>query len=186
MLDVRPLHASSSWSSRCSDMQYRLPIFTLLVILVLFTESAATLSVALPRQAQPPRTAGMAGWWEWKGAWNRRHARRTFYVRLTRDGDSVQGTYSVIDWLGDTPLVEDGNQTPFRGSVRKNTATIEFDPTAVYPGYKDNVSYSPPSDGRQPSRATLTLGRGSLVWRVTSVTAIEGVPRRMKMYPSRK
>ena len=44
------------------------------------------------------------------------------YTQLTlnikQTGETVSGIYSVTDYVGDQPQVEDGNQTPFTGTIK--------------------------------------------------------------------
>ena len=93
------------------------------------------------------------------------------YTQLTlnikQSGETVSGTYSVIDYIGDEAQVEDGNQTPFTGTIKDGVAEIKFDNNATVAGYEENVKYKEPTSGK-PSTATLTLDGGKLKWKLTS------------------
>lgn len=93
------------------------------------------------------------------------------YTQLTlfikQSGDIINGTYSVDDFVGGEWQGEDGNQTPFTGTVKDGTATIKFDINATFPGYEENVKYKEPTDGK-PSTATLTMNGDKLQWKLAS------------------
>lgn len=86
-------------------------------------------------------------------------------LRIKQTGENVSGTYSVVDYVGDEPQVEDGNQTPFVGTIKDGVATIKFDQNATVPGYEENVKYAEPETGK-PSTATLTQSGESLQWKM--------------------
>ena len=93
------------------------------------------------------------------------------YTQLTlnikQTGETVSGTYSVIDYIGDEAQVEDGNQTPFTGTIKDGVAEIKFDTNATVAGYEENVKYKEPTSGK-PSTATLTMDGGKLKWKLAS------------------
>lgn len=107
------------------------------------------------------------------------------YTQLTltikQTGENVSGTYSVVDYIGKNPQVEDGNQTPFAGTVKDNVVTIKFDPDATVPGYEENVKYKAPADGKAPATATLTLSGSDLQWKLASGSSPFDMPREVKL-----
>ena len=122
----------------------------------------------------------VAGRWVWKGVARRNQTQTRFTLVIKRVGDKVRGTYSVDyfingDWQG-----EDGNQTPFAGRFNRGRIEIEFDPDATVPGYQENVTYTPPADGRKPSLAVLTLQGRTLNCQIVT-GSIEGVPARVTL-----
>lgn len=129
-----------------------------------------------------PQTAStVSGRWTWKEVARKNKPQTQFTVVITRKGDVVQGTYSVDEFINGKWQGEDGNQTPFSGRVQGSTIEIEFDPSATVPGYQENVTYAPPTDGRKPSTATLTLNGPALIWRMVNQPGIEGVPARVTL-----
>lgn len=122
------------------------------------------------------QTAGsVGGRWVWKEVARRNQPQTQFTLVINRVGNKVTGTYSVDEFVNGVWQGEDGNQTPFAGRINGGRVEIEFDPDATVPGYEENVTYKPPTDGRKPAVAVLTLQGRTLNWR--SVTGrIEGVP----------
>ena len=88
----------------------------------------------------------------------------------------MTGTYSVTDFVGKEPQIEDGNQTPFTGTVKDGVASIKFDPDATVPGYEENVKYKEPAGGKA-STATLTLSGGKLEWKLTGGASPFDIPK---------
>ncbi len=81
---------------------------------------------------------------------------------------------------------EDGNQTPFIGSLNGSEMQIEFDPLATEPGYEQNVSYVAPSDGRKPSVAIVRRSSSNLRWRLARGPGIAGVPANVVLSRKRR
>jgi hypothetical protein len=123
----------------------------------------------------PQSLTAYEGRWVWKEAARRNQPQTQFTVVINRTGDKVSGTYSVDQFINGEWQGEDGNQTPFAGRLNRRRIEIEFDPNATVPGYQENVSYKPPTDGRKPSLAVLTLQGRTLKWRLLT-GSIEGVP----------
>ena len=136
------------------------------------------LITAVPLNAQP--AVGVSGRWVWKEIARRNQPQTQFTLVITRTGDKVTGTYSVDQFINGEWQGEDGNQTPFAGRIVRGGAEIEFDPDATVPGYEENVSYKPPTDGRTPARALLTLQGGNLRWQSVA-GRIESVPARITL-----
>ncbi|CAN5241674.1 hypothetical protein BH10ACI1_BH10ACI1_13810 [soil metagenome] len=106
------------------------------------------------------------------------HTQLTLNIKQT--GETVTGTYSVTDYIGDEPQVEDGNQTPFTGTVKDGVATIKFDVNATVPGYEENVKYKEPTDGK-PSTATLTINSGKMQWKLTGGDSPMEIPKEITL-----
>jgi hypothetical protein len=124
--------------------------------------------------------SALTGRWVWKQTVQRDKSQIQFSVVIHRDGNQLRGVYSVDEFINGEWQGEDGNQTPFRGRVTRGTAKIEFDPEATVPGYEQNVRYRPPTDGRKPAVAVLTLRGETLLWRTVEGT-IERVPSRVTL-----
>jgi hypothetical protein len=131
-----------------------------------------------PVSAQP--TNSVAGRWVWKEVARRNQPQTQFTLVINRVGNKVTGTYSVDHFVNGKWQGEDGNQTPFSGRINGGRVEVEFDPDATVPGYEENVTYKPPTDGRKPALAVMTLQGSTVSWR--SVTGrIEGVPARITL-----
>lgn len=102
-----------------------------------------------------------------------------FSLFITQVGDKIEGTYSVISFVAGEPQIEDGNQTPFVGTVKNGVAEIKFDPENVVPGYEENVMYVEPPNGK-PATATLTMSGDNLTWKTTN-GEISGLPKEVKL-----
>ena len=100
-------------------------------------------------------------------------------LNVKQNGDKISGIYSVVDYIGDEPQVEDGNQNPFIGTIKDGTATIKFDPDNVQPGYEENVQYKEPADGKAPATATFTMSGKDLTVNITSGEFAERVPKKI-------
>jgi len=122
----------------------------------------------------------LAGRWVWKQSVQRNKSQVQFSLVIHREGNRIRGVYSVDEFINGEWQGEDGNQTPFRGRVTRAGAEIEFDPDATVPGYEQNVRYTPPTDGRKPAVAILTLRGGTLLWRTVEGT-IERVPAQVTL-----
>jgi hypothetical protein len=127
----------------------------------------------------PQSVAPGSGRWVWKQAARKNEPQLQFTLNINRQGNTVRGVYSVDQFINGRWQGEDGNQTPFKGHVKGDIIQIEFDPEATVPGYQENVTYSPPSDGRKAGAAVLTLRGQTLIWRLIRKPGIEGVPERV-------
>lgn len=150
---------------------------------VIFTGALLLLSAAA---VYPQPASAVSGRWIWKEVARKNKPQTQFTIVVTRKGDVVSGTYSVDEFINGKWQGEDGNQTPFTGRVKGSTIEIEFDPSATVPGYQENVTYTAPTDGRQPSTATLTLNGPTLIWRVVNPPGVEGVPAKVTLKRERK
>lgn len=123
-----------------------------------------------PANEKPVEKVNLAGFWESEFFNKKGESYTQLTMNIKQTGDTVTGTYSVTDYIGDQPQVEDGNQTPFTGTIKDSTAEIKFDTNATVPGYEENVKYKEPTDGK-PSTATLTFDGGKLKWKLTGGTS---------------
>jgi len=146
---------------------------TIRTLRLLFIIAALLLSASL---TYPQTAAAVSGRWVWKQIARKNKPQKQFTIVIHQKGNSVSGVYSVDEFINGKWQGEDGNQTPFSGRVQGSTIEIEFDPSATVPGYQENVVYAAPTDGRQPSTATLTLNGFTLVWQMGKPPAIEDVP----------
>src|SRR5688572_26075728 len=128
----------------------------------------------------------VAGRWQWKERAIKNRPQTQFTMVISGRVKSVRGTYSVDEFINGTWQGEDGNQTPFRGEIEGKVFRIEFDPVATVPGYEQNVTYKPPTDGRKPSIAFLSISGRTLLWRFISGERIAGVPERMTLTRERR
>ena len=126
--------------------------------------------------ATPAAKANFGGNWDSEqfNKQGNKYTQLSLFIKQT--GENISGTYSVVDYVGKDPQIEDGNQTPFVGTVKDNVATIKFDPDATVPGYEENVKYKEPENGK-PSTATLTLSDGKLQWNLTGGTSPMDIPK---------
>lgn len=145
---------------------------------------AIALCTAVPVCSQS--LPSLSGKWVWKEPARRNKPQLQFTLTIDRKGDIVRGVYSVDEFINGKWQGEDGNQTPFRGRVKGDTVQIQFDPQATVPGYQENVTYSAPSDGRQPSTAVLRLSGPRLLWRLSRRPGIEGVPTQLVLRRERR
>lgn len=102
------------------------------------------------------------------------YTQMTLYIE--QKGDTINGTYSVVDYVGDEAQIEDGNQTPFTGTLKDNVADIKFDTNATVPAYEENVKYKEPTDGK-PSTATLTMDGGKIKWKHAGGETVAQTPK---------
>lgn len=140
--------------------------------------------IAAPVHAQS--VPAVSGRWMWKEVARKHKPQTQFTVVIQRKGDVVLGTYSVDEFIDGKWQGEDGNQTPFRGRVTPQGVEIEFDPSAVAPGYEQDVRYKAPADGRKPSVAVLTLKGRTLLWNLVRGKRIDGVPSRVTLNRDRR
>jgi len=119
-----------------------------------------------PANEKPAEKVNLDGNWE-SEFFNKKgenYTQMTLFIKQT--GDTINGTYSVNDYVGGEWQGEDGNQTPFTGTMKDGKFEIKFDTNATVPGYEENVKYKDPTEGK-PSTATLTLNGGKLTWKLT-------------------
>ena len=126
------------------------------------------------------------GRWQWKERAVKNKPQKQFTLVISGRGKSVRGTYSVDEFINGEWQGEDGNQTPFRGEIKGKVIRIEFDPMATEPGYEQNVTYKPPTDGRRPSVAHLSVSGRTVLWRYISGERIAGVPGQMTLTRERR
>jgi hypothetical protein len=126
--------------------------------------------------------SAVTGRWIWQEVARKNKPQTKFSLVIKREGKTVQGVYSVDEFINGKWQGEDGNQTPFRGRVVGATVELEFDPSATVPGYQENVVYKAPEDGRKPSTAVLTFVGKNLVWRLVRGDRIENVPARVTLH----
>jgi hypothetical protein len=148
---------------------------TLSNFLIKTTLVAAVLLIGISPTVYAQTANAVAGRWVWKETARRNQPQTQFTLVIRRIGDKVSGTYSVDEFINGKWQGEDGNQTPFAGRVIRGRVEIEFDPDATVPGYEENVIYKPPTDGRKPSLAVLTLQGRMLNWRLLT-GRVEGLP----------
>ena len=139
-----------------------------------------TVILLLSGAAQAYSQTSLAGRWVWKQSVQPNKSQVQFSIVIHHEGNLVHGVYSVDEFINGEWQGEDGNQTPFRGRVGRDTVEIEFDPMATVPGYQENVTYQPPNDGRAPSRAVLTLKNKTLLWHSVK-GSIERIPIRLTL-----
>lgn len=142
---------------------------------------AVAFVIVLAGSSQAQTAQSVTGRWQWKERAVKNKPQTEFTLVISGKGKSVRGTYSVDEFINGTWQGEDGNQTPFSGKMESKGMRIEFDPMATAPGYEQNVTYTPPADGRNPSVAFLSFSRGTLLWRFISGERIAGVPGRMTL-----
>lgn len=145
-----------------------------------------SLLILLATTSQAQTAQSFSGRWQWKERAVRNKPQTQFTLVITSTGKTVRGTYSVDEFINGVWQGEDGNQTPFRGKVEGKALRIEFDPMATVPGYEQNVTYQPPTDGRKPSVALLSLSGGTLQWRFISGEPIAGLPGRLTLTRERR
>jgi hypothetical protein len=119
--------------------------------------------------------------WSWKEAAVKNKPQTQFSLSIQRRGNRIWGVYSVDRFINGEWQGEDGNQTPFVGTVKNGLMRIEFDPSATVPGYQQNVKYTKPRDGRTPTIATLKPEGKALIWTLIEGQEIEGLAKRIKL-----
>jgi hypothetical protein len=140
--------------------------------------SNANSTAQTPKSAESPAAAKVdfSGYWD-SGQYDKKGNEYTqLSLSIKQNGETVSGTYSVIDFVGKEPQIEDGNQTPFTGTIKDGVASIKFDTAATVAGYEENVKYKEPADGK-PSTATLTLSGDKLQWKMTGGDTSTGLPK---------
>ena len=147
---------------------------------------ATAFLIMLAGLSQSQTAQSVAGRWQWKERAIKNKPQTEFTLVISGRGKSVRGTYSVDEFINGKWQGEDGNQTPFRGAIEGKVIRIEFDPMATEPGYEKNVTYKPPSDGRKPSVAVLSVSGRTLLWRFVSGERIVGLPGRMTLTRERR
>lgn len=124
--------------------------------------------------------------WTWKEKAVRNKTQRQFTLSFERRGAKVSGTYSVDEFINGKWQGEDGNQTPFAGTLKDGVITVEFDPQATVAGYEQNVKYKAPADGRTPSKATIKIQGNILTWTILEGEKIAELPDTLKLTRSRR
>lgn len=142
---------------------------------------AIAVSLCATVSTYPQSLRSVGGRWIWKEPARKNKSQVQFTLTVHRKGNVVSGVYSVDEFINGRWQGEDGNQTPFHGSVKDDTIQIEFDPLATVPGYQENVVYAAPSDGRKASTAVLTLRGQTLLWRLSGTPGIDGVPTQFSL-----
>jgi len=141
-------------------------LFVTLLCLVL-----ATVGVVL---AQPHSSFG--GIWEWQEPPRRNREQAGMFLEVKQTGSRVRGTYSHSVSVNGASQSEDGNQTPFVGTVKGDVAVIKFDPENIRPLYERNVKYKAPANGKVPSTATLKRRGQTLEWTLTAGPRLSDLP----------
>ena len=130
-------------------------------------KNTATSQSPSPATEKSIEKVNVDGRWESEFFNKKGEAYTQLTLNIKQTGETISGTYSVIDYIGDEAQVEDGNQTPFIGTVKDGAVEIKFDTSATVPGYEENVKYKEPTSGK-PSTATLTMDGGKLKWKLAS------------------
>ncbi len=129
-----------------------------------------------PATDKPVEKANLNGKWESEFFNKKGESYTQFTMFIKQDGETINGTYSVDDFVGGEWQGEDGNQTPFTGTLKDKTAEIKFDVNATVAGYEENVKYKEPTGGK-PSTATLTLDGGKIKWKHANGEAVAETPK---------
>lgn len=133
-----------------------------------------------PANEKPAEKVDLNGNWE-SEFFNKKGDKYTqMTLFIEQKGDTINGTYSVTDYIGDEAQVEDGNQTPFTGTMKDGTYQIKFDTNATVPAYEENVQFKEPADGK-PSTATLTMEGGKMKWKLTGGESPMGSPKEITL-----
>ena len=149
--------------------------------------NAANTNAAAPTAAKTvSATTSFAGDWDSEKYNVKGNAYTQLSMRIKQTGENLSGTYSVVDYIGKEAQVEDGNQTPFIGTVKDGIASIKFDANATVPGYEENVKYKESEEGK-PSTATLTIAGDGLQWKLekSSGDAPFEMPQTIKLNKSK-
>lgn len=128
---------------------------SLLALLVL----ASNFSTPVAAQTK----TGLGGNWEWTSPPDKKHEQTAFFLSLKQRGNRVSGTIGFALLVDGENDGSGSSQTPFIGTVKGDTLTIEFDPNDVSGDDAENLRYKRPK-GREPSVATLRLKNGKLEW----------------------
>ena len=126
------------------------------------------IQLTVPIRAFSQTRAKIGGRWQWAETARKDHLQNGFWVNIVLQENRVRGVYSLLTWLNGELQIEDGNQTPFIGTVKGNVITITFDPDNIHPGYEQNVRYKNPTNGGRPSTAMLVMTNGKLQLALTS------------------
>ncbi len=141
----------------------------------------STNQTATPIAEKTASAANFAGNWDSEEINKKGNKYTQLSLMIKQTGGNVSGIYSVVDYVGKDPQIEDGNQTPFAGTIKDNVVTIKFDPDATVAGYEENVKYKEPAGGKAPAMATLTLSNSSLEWKLASGSSPFDIPREIKL-----
>ena len=129
-----------------------------------------------PIEKEAVSKTNFAGNWDSEGFNKSGNKYTQLSLLIKQNGETVTGTYSVADFVGKDAQIEDGNQTPFTGTIKDNVATIKFDPNATVAGYEENVMYKEPANGK-PATATLTFIDNKLQWKLASGQSPFEIPK---------
>lgn len=102
---------------------------------------------------------GISGSWEWTSRPNKNKEQVYFSVDVKQKNGSVSGRYwfnQLIDGEG-----SDASFVLFVGTIKGDTAVIEFNPEDIHGIDEENVRYKKP---KTPATATLKLAGGKLEW----------------------
>lgn len=133
-----------------------------------------------PANEKPTEKVNLNGNWE-SELFNKKGDKYTqMTLFIEQKGETINGTYSVTDYVGDEAQIEDGNQTPFTGTMKDGKYEIKFDTNATVPAYEENVKYKEPTSGK-PSTATLTMEGAKMKWSLTSGESPMGSPKEITL-----
>lgn len=138
--------------------------------------TVATTQSPSPATEKSVAAVNVAGNWDSEFFNKKGESYTQLTLNIKQTGETVSGIYSVTDYVGDQPQVEDGNQTPFTGTVKDGVITIKFDINATVPGYEENVKYKEPASGKT-STATLTMSGDKLTWKLAGGESPTEVPK---------
>ena len=154
----------------------RKPLFCLALVCLLL----ATVGAALAQSR-----SNLGGTWEWQEFPRKNREQVGMFLNVQQTGNRLSGTYSYGVWINGQTQSEDGNQTPFVGTVQGNVASIKFDPDNTYPLYEEKVRYKEPARGKVPSRARLKRVGERLEWTLTEGPRIFNLPVQFTMRRAR-
>lgn len=137
-------------------------IFLLLVCLI---------SSALTVSAQK----NLSGGWKWTNKPDKNKMQTYFAIDLKLKNGKVAGTMYFGE-LENGEATSDGSITPFIGTIKGDTVTLEFDPEVYEPSYTKNLRYKKPK-GKLPATATLKLKNGKLGWTQVRGILSDGMPK---------
>lgn len=160
------------FQSSLKNLITRLSLFALLLL---------TANFSSPVAAQTK--TGLGGNWEWTSRQDKQHQQTAFFLSIKQRGDRVSGTIGFALLVDGENDGSGSSQTPFIGTVKGDTVTIEFDPEDVSGDDAVNIRYKRPK-GRAPSVATLRLNNGKLEWTLVKGKLSDSpdeIPRQLTM-----
>ena len=139
-------------------------------------------AASTPKSAESPAAAKVdfSGNWDSEQYDKKGNEHTELSLFIEQKGETISGTYSVVGFVGKEPQVEDGNQTPFVGTIKDGVASIKFDADATVAGYEENVKYKEPANGK-PSTATLTISGDKLQWKMSGGDDSKGLPKEISL-----